>query len=410
MSLINKFYILLLLLLIGCSTEQVEKVDHYKNIYGISTDTLNVSRHEVNDGQNLSDILNINGIAYSTVDQIVLSSSDVYDVRKMRSGNSYYVLTTTDSFATPKYLVYERNPIDFVVFSLSDSFFVYLDSKKLTVDTVLTSGEINGSLWISMLDNNNDPELSIILSEVYAWTIDFFGLYPNDNYKIIYEKTYADTQYIGIGNILSAEFIHRGAPYYAYLFNQGGREDYFDENGESLRRAFLKAPLRYSRISSRFSYNRKHPILKIRRPHLGIDYAAPIGTPVQTVGDGIVTKAAYQGQAGRMVEVKHNGSYTTRYLHLSKYGNGIKVGKRVKQGDVVGYVGSSGLSTGPHLDFRFYKNGQAADPLKVKSPAVEPIKPEYVDQFNLVKDYWDKKLNYIETSNNIIVTEIDSIE
>jgi len=408
MSLINKYY-LLLLIIIGCSTEPVEKVDHFKNIYGLSTDTLNVSKYEINSGQNLSDILDIHGIDYQIIDQIVLSSRNVYDVRKMRAGNSYYILSEQDSLADPKYLVYERNPIDFVVFSLQDSFYTYLDSKLLTADTVTTYGEIDGSLWFSMIDNNNDPELAINLSDVYAWTIDFFGLYSGDSYKIIYEKTYADTQYIGIGNILSAEFRHRGYPYFAYIFDQDGQQDYFDEKGESLRRAFLKAPLKYSRISSRFSYNRMHPILKIRRPHLGVDYVAPIGTPVQTVGDGVITRLGYAGQAGRLVEVKHNGNYKTQYMHLSKYGNGIKVGKRVMQGDIVGYVGSSGLSTAAHLDFRFYKNGQAVDPLKVKSPAVKPVKSENLEEFYRAVDYWNKKLGLIPLDFDNSTAEIDTI-
>ncbi len=406
---LRKLYIPLLFFIFGCSTDQVDVVDHFKNIYGLSTDTLNVEEFSIRNGQNLSDMLVEQGIDYPVIDQIVSSSSSIYDVRKMRAGNTYYVLSTKDSLEEPKYLVYERNPIDFVVFGLTDSFEVYLQSKSLITDTIQTSGIIDGSLWITMMENADDPNLAIALSEIYAWSIDFFGLYPNDSYKIIYEKTYADTQYIGIGNILAAEFGHRGSPYYAFYFLQDQKSDYFDEKGESLRRAFLKAPLRYSRISSGFSYNRRHPILKIRRPHLGVDYVAPLGTPVHTVGDGVITKAGRFGQAGRMVEVKHNGTYRTQYLHLSKYGAGIKVGSSVKQGQVIGYVGSSGLSTGAHLDFRFYQNGKAVDPLRIESPSVEPIDPENVEEFNNTKNYWKQQLDSISSTGAEANSVTDSI-
>ncbi|MCK4903785.1 MAG: peptidoglycan DD-metalloendopeptidase family protein, partial [Candidatus Marinimicrobia bacterium] len=242
----------------------------------------------------------------------------------------------------------------------------------------------------------------------YAWTIDFFGLYQNDNYKIVYEKMYSDTQFIGIGDIVAASFNHINTDNYAFFFEQDSVGDYFDEEGGSLRRTFLKAPLRFSRISSRFSYNRKHPILKIRRPHLGVDYVAPIGTPVHSVGDGIVIRAARNGQAGRMVQVKHNGIYTTKYMHLSKYGSGIRAGVHVKQGQIVGYVGSSGLSTGPHLDFRFYKSGKAVDPLKVKSPPVKPVDPENIESFNKTMNFWKDYLDSISfpSSDSTAVSDL----
>lgn len=400
---------IIVLLLLGCSSQNIEEIDHFKNIYGISTDTLSVEKNIIKVGQNLSDILLENGIDYPIIDQISLKSRDIYDVRKMRAGNPYFILSGKDTLNEPKYLVYERNPIEFVVFSLTDSFNIYHQSKPITIDTVKTSGVIDGSLWLTMLENNDDPNLAIELSEIYAWTIDFFGLYQNDTYKIVYEKMYADTQYIGIDKILATSFLHRNSNYYAFYFEQDSISDYFDEEGGSLRRAFLKAPLRFSRISSRFSYNRKHPILKIRRPHLGVDYAAAIGTPVHAVGDGIVVRAGRKGQAGRTVTIKHNGTYTTQYLHLSRYGTGIKSGAHVMQGQIIGYVGSSGLSTGPHLDFRFYRNGKAIDPLKVKSPPVKPVDPENIESFNITMNYWKDYLDTISFTISDSVTVSDSI-
>ena len=368
-----------------------------------------MEKYHINNGQNLSDILYEHGIDYRTIDQIAVKSKDIYDVRKMRAGNPYIMLSSADSLQIPKYLIYERNPIDFVVFGLTDTFNIYLQSKPITVDTVQTTGVIDGSLWLTMLENDDEPNLATELSEIYAWTIDFFGLYRNDSYKIVFEKMYADTQFVGIGNIIAACFNHINNENYAFYFEQDSIGDYFDEEGGSLRRAFLKAPLRFSRISSRFSYNRKHPILKIRRPHLGVDYVAAIGTPVHAVGDGVVIGVGRKGQAGRTVTIKHNGTYTTQYLHLSRYGTGIRNGARVIQGQIIGYVGSSGLSTGAHLDFRFYRNGKAIDPLKVKSPPVMPVNPDNMESFQLTMNYWKDHLGLISFSLIDSTSVFDSI-
>ncbi len=400
---------LIALFLFSCTSSNIEEVDHFKNVYGLSTDSLNVENYSIKNNQNLSDILFEHGIDYPTIDQISIKSRDIYDVRKMRAGNPYFILSSADTLHNPKYLVYERNPIDFVVFSLTDSFNIYLQSKLITVDTVQATGVINGSLWLTMLENDDGPNLAIELSEIYAWTVDFFGLYQNDTYKIAYEKLYADTQFVGIGNIIASSFNHINSEHFAFFFTQDSVGDYFDEKGESLRRAFLKAPLRFSRISSRFSYNRRHPILKIRRPHLGVDYVAPIGTPVHSVGDGVVVSVGRRTQEGRMVQIKHNGTYSTQYLHLSRYGTGIRNGAYVMQGQIIGYVGSSGLSTGPHLDFRFYKNGQAVDPLKVKSPSVNPVNLDNMETFNIVMNYWKDYLDSIVFHSTDSTVVSDSI-
>ena len=395
--------------LYSCSVQDTPQIDHFNNIYGLSSQNYNINKFNIENNENLSDILTLHGIDYLTIDKIASNSKDVYDVRKMRAGNPYFILSTKDTLPIPQKMLYERNPIEFVVFNLTDSLNVYHGSKTLTRDTIETVGKIDESLWLTMIENKDDPELAIELSEIYAWTIDFFGLYKDDEYKIVFEELYADTQYIGIGDIIATSFKHINSSYYAFQFEQDSINDYFDEEGGSMRRAFLKAPLRFSRISSRFSYNRKHPILKIRRPHLGVDYVAPIGTPVHSVGDGVVTRAANQGQAGRLVEVKHNGTYKTQYMHLSRYGSGIKSGAHVKQGQVVGYVGSSGLSTGAHLDFRFYRNGHAVDPLKVKSPPVKPVDHENIDSFNITMNYWKDYLdsiNFPEDSSTVTPASI----
>jgi len=216
--------------------------------------------------------------------------------------------------------------------------------------------------------------LAIELSEIFAWTIDFFGIQQGDRYKVIYEESFVDSNSLGIDKITGAWIYHNENDFWAIPFVQDSVRSFFDEKGNSLRKAFLKAPLRFSRISSGFSHSRFHPVLKIRRPHHGVDYAAATGTPVHTVGDGVITKVGYQKNGGgNYVKIKHNSVYSTTYMHLSGFGKGVRQGVYVKQGDIIGYVGSSGLATGPHLDFRFYKNGSAVNPLKVEAPPVEPV-------------------------------------
>jgi murein DD-endopeptidase MepM/ murein hydrolase activator NlpD len=249
-----------------------------------------------------------------------------------------------------------------------------------------------------MVDNDIDPNLANELSEIYAWTIDFFGIQKGDNFRVIYEKLFVEGEYVGLGQIIAAGFNHMGHDYNAFYFAPDSTGDFYDEEGGSMRRTFLKAPLRYRRISSGFSYSRMHPILKYRRPHLGVDYAAPAGTPVQSIGDGVVVSAGYTKQGGYTIKVKHNGTYTTAYLHLQGFGKGIRQGVHVKQGQVIGYVGSTGLSTGPHLDFRFYRNGKAIDPLQVKAPPAKPVDTAYTEEYRHYADSLAVLLNNIVVS------------
>jgi murein DD-endopeptidase MepM/ murein hydrolase activator NlpD len=259
---------------------------------------------------------------------------------------------------------------------------------------------IETSLWNAMVGKNLPPELAIELSDIYAWTIDFFGLQKGDSIRVYYEEQYVDSIRVGIGRIYAADFYHGRRWQEAYWFEEGNIHNYFDAEGNSLRKAFLKAPLNYKRISSKFTYARKHPIYKVYRPHTGVDYAAPMGTPVVSIGDGVVTMKQYKGGGGHTVKIKHNSTYTTAYLHLSKYAKGLAVGKRVKQGEVIGYVGSSGSSTGPHLDFRVWKNGTPIDPLKMKSPPAEPIPSQYKDTFATIIAGYDAILNELKESSN----------
>ncbi|SHJ92857.1 Murein DD-endopeptidase MepM and murein hydrolase activator NlpD, contain LysM domain [Tangfeifania diversioriginum] len=374
--------------------------------YGLPADSFIIKTGNVKRNQHLSTILNNFGVSMATIDRIARQSKPVFDVRKIRSGNHYSVFQTPDSLGEARFFVYENSPVDYYVFELFDSLRVYHGEKEIRTQLRTSQGTIQSSLWNTMKDNNLDPMLALRLNNIYAWTIDFFAIQKGDRFRIIYEEQYVDTTYIGIGEIFAAQFDHYDDKLYAFRFFQDERFDYFDEKGQSLRKAFLKAPLDFFRISSRFSHNRMHPVLRIRRPHHGVDYAAPKGTPVKSIGDGTVIARAYQRNGGgNYVKIKHNSMYTTTYMHLSGFAKGIATGARVEQGQVIGYVGSTGLSTGPHLDFRVHKNGSPVDPLKVEAPPVEPVSEENLPRYNQLKDSLMNELQKISWEANLIASE-----
>lgn len=365
-------------------------------LYGINIDSFDIIEGKVKNNENITSLLMSYNIPRKIIDEIILNSDSIFDLRKIRAGNKYSVFQTKDSIPKTKYFVYEHNAIDYVMFDLNDTVSIKKLEKEVLIKQTEASGIINSSLWNSMYDKKINPVVAIELSEIFAWTIDFFGLQKGDNFKIIFDEQYVDSTSIGISRIHAAYFNHMNKEYFAIPFIQDSIETYYDETGKNLKKAFLKAPLKYARISSRFSNSRLHPVLKIRRPHHGVDYAAPVGTPVVAIGAGKVIETGYKGGAGNMVKIKHNSTYTTSYMHLSKYGKGIKSGVHVNQGDVVGYVGSTGLSSGPHLDFRVYKNGTPTDPLKMESPPAEPVSKANMQQFTLLKDSLISILNNIK--------------
>ena len=355
--------------------------------YGLAVDSFNVEYGKVKNNQYLSQILNEKGVDMGTIDLIARKSRSVFDVRKIKSGENYAIFSSLDSLHEPKYFIYENSAIDYTIFELTDTLGILQGKKNVEKRLRTASGVVKTSLWNTMLDEQLDPVLALELSDIFAWTIDFFAIQQGDRFRVIFDELFVDSISVGIGNIYATEFEHYGEPIYAFQFDQDNQFDYFDDKGQSLRKAFLKAPLKFSRISSRFSNSRLHPVLRIRRPHHGVDYAAPKGTPVVSIGDGTVIAKAYQKNGGgNYMKVKHNSVYTTTYMHLSAYAKGIHTGVRVKQGQVIGYVGMTGLASGPHLDFRVQKNGSYVDPLKVKAPPVEPVKEENMARYISFKD------------------------
>lgn len=368
-------------------------------LYGIDKDAYTIEKSAVIRNKNLSDILAETGLTRQQIYTISVKLDTIFDVRKIRSGNTCVCFyNEQDSVKDLAFFVCEINALDFFVCDVrnKDSILVYKDTKELVCEERYVKGSIETSLWNAMLAEQAPPTLSLELSEIYAWTVDFFGLQKGDAFTVVYMEQFVDSVSIGVEKILYALFTHMGEEIYAIPFMQDSIISFFDIEGNSLRKTFLKAPLRYSRISSHFSNARMHPVLRKVRPHHGIDYAAPTGTPVMSIGDGVVVKKGYNGGAGHMVRIKHNSTYSTAYLHLSKYGKNIAVGTRVKQGDIIGYVGSSGLATGPHLDFRVYKNGSPMNPLDLKSPPAAPVHEQDLPEFILVRDSIVQKLKHIE--------------
>ena len=354
--------------------------------YGFPVDSFFIVNEKVGSGEYLSTILSRFGIGLGTIDTIARNSKPVFDVRKIREGNNYSIFQSRDSLKTALYFVYENSPIHYTVFELFDTLRVYAGQKDVKYVIKSAQGVIESSLWNTMKTNNIDPQLALNLSDVYAWTIDFFGLQKGDRFRVIYDEIYVDSVAIGINNIYAAEFDHYEKEIFAVRFNFNDTVGYYNENGENLQKEFLKAPLKFSRISSGFSGGRMHPVLRIVRPHHGVDYAAAKGTPVMSIGEGTVIQKGWAGGGGNSIKVRHNSVYTTQYMHLSGYADGIYQGARVRQGQVIGFVGSTGLSTGPHLDFSDYKGGSAVNPLTLESPPAKPVDPKYMSQYTVLKD------------------------
>ena len=354
-------------------------------IYRIPADSFRIEQDRVKRNQTFSVLLSSLGVPHEIISKSLGLASDIFDARRFRAGNNYTVFYQADSLEQAAYFVYEKDPVEYVVFQFADTVAVWGGVKDIDTVRQVSSGSIQSSLWNAITAAGANRMVAIELSEIYAWSIDFFGLQQGDSFRIIYNEYFVEEISTGIGTVHGAYFRHAGMDFWAIPFEQDERIDFFDEEGNSLRKAFLKAPLRYSRISSRYSHSRLHPILKIHRPHHGVDYSAPTGTPVVTVGDGVVTKTGYDRASGNIVRIRHNSTYSTAYLHLSRFGQGIKAGAYVKQGDVIGYVGSTGLSTGPHLDFRFYRNGHPVNPLTIEAPPVEPVSEENKETYSIKK-------------------------
>ncbi len=367
-------------------TEHTDSIPPPRMEYGLRLDDYIVENEVVKPNMFLSEIFAQYKIETDKITTMIEKTAQVYDVRKMKKGNKLTIFFSKDTARQVKYIVYEKTLDKYIVFDFQDTLNVYNAEKKVEKKIRFAEGTIESSLWETLQDIGLNPLISNDLSEVYAWSIDFFGLQKGDKFKILFSQNFVDTLPLDYGKIQAAYFFHYGEEIYAIPFRQDTAWAFYNANGENLRKAFLKAPLKYSHISSGFTGSRLHPIFKTYTTHYAVDYSAPMGTPVQTIGDGIITLAEYSSSAGNWIKITHNTTYSTAYLHLSKFATGIQKGKKVKQGDVIGYVGSTGWSTGPHLDFRVYKNGEPIDPLKMDAPPAEPISAENMEKFAKIRD------------------------
>lgn len=351
---------------------------------GLPIDSFFTVEGSIKNGETMGGLFHKLGASSAIQRQLLTLPKDSFDVRLIKVGRRYEAYYSVKDSAL-EYFVYHQSPLLTYHFCLKDSLSVRKLENTATNRLRKESVTITSSLWNALAEKHIPTQLAIDLSEVYAWTIDFFSLQEGDSVQVYFdERILSDTIVLGIGRIHAAAFNHRGKTLYAYYFDSLQTHGYFDREGNSLQKTFLKAPLNYKRISSTFSYARIHPIFHTKKAHTGVDYAAPQGTPVVALGDGVVTMKEYKGGGGNTVKIKHNSTYTTGYLHLSKYAKGLAVGKHVRQGEVIGYVGQTGHATGPHLDFRVWKNGTPVDPLKLESPSAEPLPQEYKQTFDSI--------------------------
>ena len=392
----------IILIICSCSNKsednnRVVKKEKIIKQFGYVLNDYHVVRDTVKRGDSFGTILEKNKLFYPQIYNIVQKVKRVYDIRKINIGKPYTILFSKDSLRKPEVFVYQPNLIEYVLVSLNDSLWAEKKSKAVKLVEFEAQGTITSSLSETMEEKKLSPLLSNELSEIYAWTIDFFRLEKGDNFKIIYTGKFVDDSiYVGLNRIHSAYFEHRKKQFYAIEFEtdpERGIFEYFDEKGKNLRRAFLRSPVQFSRISSRYNLRRKIAYYGRVKPHLGTDFAAPVGTPIRATASGTVIKSGYTRGNGNYVMIKHNATYSTQYLHMKK--RGVKKGQFVRQGDYIGTIGMTGNTSGPHVCYRFWKNGKQVDPMREKLPEAKPIS----------KDLKDKYLTYMKP----IKMQLDSI-
>lgn len=379
-----------------------------QELFGINIDSMKIDSGVVRRGETLSTILGQHNLSSSQIHELTEASKGVFDVRGIKVGQPYMILTPlNDSTGGPSHFIYGVDKVNFIVFNRAENVRVDKFQKAVTVTPKSAIAEIKGSFWQTVVDMGLGYEFVMKVSNIYQWTVDFYGIGAGDSFNIIYDEQSVDGEVVGIGDIYGAWFDHLGKRYYAIHYHDHKHNGYWDETGASLKKAFLKAPLRYSRISSTYTNARFHPVLKIYRAHHGVDYAAPSGTPVEAVADGVITQRGYSGGGGNTVKIKHSmqgGKYVTSYMHLSRYASGISVGSKVRQGDIIGYVGSTGLSTGPHLDYRVYINGKPTNPLKLNQEKGEPLVGAELELFTPIRD---SVKNELERQHALYVKNIE---
>ncbi|GGG15732.1 peptidase M23 [Dokdonia pacifica] len=375
--------------------------------YGYTLDDFIVERDTVKSGDSFGKILFESHVDYGTIQQISDTIKEVFDTRKIDLGKPYVLLKSKDTTETAQVFIYEKNKEDYVVIDFQDEIIAAEKSHPVTIVEREISGIINSNLSSTFDELDTNVLVAYKMADIYAWTIDFFKLQEGDRFKVVYEERYVnDSIAAGIGRIKASVFEHKGRPVYAYLFEHDslpGGSDYFDEKGDNLRRAFLKGPLKFNRVSSRYNLKRRIKYYGYKvRPHKGTDFAGSIGTPILATADGTVTKSERRGGNGNYVKIRHNGTYETQYLHMQK--RKVRVGDFVRQGEVIGTIGMTGNTGGPHVCYRFWKNGRQVDPFKEDLPASEPLAEDLKPIYDSIMQPLEKQLEGIsfpESDTNI---------
>lgn len=375
--------------------------------YGLAIDTFHVIEQKIASGEFLADILLPYQLSYPTIDSLVRKSKDIFDTRTLRAGKSYTLLFS-DTTQRPEFFIYEPNIYKYIVFDLRDTLNVFAQERPVTKEVKMASGTIKDNLWNAMVGNGLDFELAVKMEMALQWSVDLNRLTQGSEFRLVYEQEFIEGEKAGIGQLQAAYFMDTNNEHFAIHFDGKEEQGYYNLLGKPMKKAFLKAPVRASRISSRYNLRRFHPILKRRRPHLGTDYAAPYGTPIYAVGNGVVTDARYTKGNGRFVKIHHNKTYQTQYLHMQRFATGIRPGVHVKQGQVIGYVGSTGLATGPHVCFRFWKNGRQVNHLNLNFPTAKPLPSAELPDFYKVRDHFMDLLGFPQNTIAELVSKVDT--
>jgi len=352
--------------------------------YGIPMSGFVLEKGTVRAGDTLGALLSGHGVDPGTVQQLVAAARPHFNVTRIRANHPYAFIFADDGARTPAYFIYEEDAVRYLVFDVGQQPSVRVGTRPVQTIRREVACVVTGALYNDLQRAGADPALAMRLADVFAWTVDMYRIQKNDTFAVVFEERTVDGGPYGAPTVLAARYVSGSSRRDAFRFEEGGGSQYFDSDGRSLRKAFLKAPLKFSRISSRFSGRLLHPVQKVMKAHLGTDYAAPYGTPILAVGDGVVEKAGRTGGNGNFVKIRHNGTYSTQYLHMRKIL--VKQGRRVAQGEVIGEVGSTGLATGPHVCFRFWKNGVQVDHLKEEFPSAEPLGQDRLPSFRRLRD------------------------
>jgi murein DD-endopeptidase MepM/ murein hydrolase activator NlpD len=379
-----------------------------KSIFGFNPDSVHIQPNIIKKNDVFGSILSENGLTTNMIMLIEHEAKNIFNIRNIQVGAKYHVIKKHECDDKPMAIVYEPDKYKYIVYDLRDSVSVQLVEKNVEVCEQTAYGEIESSLWKALEAQNVNPSIIDLMEEALSTSVDFYHTKKGDKFKLIYENKYIDGELIGMGRLIAACYINDNGASYSMLYKTKDYEGYFDAEGRPAKKTFLKAPVKFTKISSNYNLRRFHPIKGKTIPHLGTDYAAPYGTEIRSVADGVVTNASYTSGNGNFVKVKHDNVYETQYLHMSRFAKGVRPGTRVKQGQTIGYVGSTGLSTGPHVCFRFWKNGRQVNHLKEKLPTAQPMNMTELPAYFEYRDQMLVKLNQINTVGDDIVMNGDS--